>query len=213
MPRIVLIRHGQTDLSVRRVFCGSSDPPLDAVGREMAEAVGTRAEREGAVALYASPLLRARQTAEPIARRTGLSLRLEPGLREISYGEWEARPASEIRNVDGARYAAWSAHPGALAPPGGESGQAVAARAVPALETIVSRHPDGTVLVVSHKTTIRIIVCALMGIDLDLFRARLDSPLTSFTVIEYRTTGPCLTLLGDVSHLPPHLQRLAAEGG
>ena len=70
----------------------------------MAEAVGVRAEREGAVALYASPLLRARQTAEPIARRTGLSLRLEPGFREISYGEWEARPASEIRNVDGARY-------------------------------------------------------------------------------------------------------------
>jgi probable phosphoglycerate mutase len=213
VSRIVLIRHGQTDLSVRRVFCGSSDPPLDAVGREMAEAVGVRAERQGAVALYASPLLRARQTAEPIARRTGLPLQIEPDLREISYGEWEARAGTEIREVDGERYAAWSARPGAVAPPGGESGQAVAARAVPALEAIANRHPDATVLVVSHKTTIRIVVCALMGIALDLFRARLDTHLTSFNVIEFRTTGPYLTLLGDVSHLPPHLQRLAAEGG
>lgn len=211
MARIVLIRHGQTDLSVQRVFCGSADPPLNAVGLEMAEALG--AQMSPGVALYMSPLLRARQTADPVARRTGLAAQVEPALREISYGDWEARPSTEIRQVDADRYQAWNARPGEIAPPGGETGREVAARAVPAVQAIVDRHPDGTSLIVSHKTTIRIIVCALLGIDLNLFRARLDAPLTSRTVIEFRQSGPYLLSLGDVSHLPPHLQTVAAEGG
>jgi broad specificity phosphatase PhoE len=213
VARIVLIRHGQTDLSLRRVFCGSADPPLNAVGLEMAEALGAQMSPESGVALYVSPLLRTRQTAAPVARCTGLTAQVEPGLREISYGEWEARPSAEIRQVDDDRYQAWNARPGELAPPGGETGRAVAARAVPAVQAIVDRHPDGTSLIVSHKTTIRIIVCSLLGIDLNLFRARLDAPLTSRTVIEFRQSGPYLTSLGDVSHLPPHLQQVAAEGG
>lgn len=213
MTRVVFFRHGQTDLSVQRVFCGSTDPSLNAIGFEMAEAVGVRAPRENPVALYASPLLRTRQTAEPVTRATGLEARLEPALREISYGEWEARASSDIRAVDGERYQEWNARPGDVAPPGGESGREVAARAVPAIHSIVQRHPDATSIVVSHKTTIRIIVCVLLGIDINLFRARLHAPLTSCTVIEFRQSGPYLTLLGDVSHLPLQLQEIAAEGG
>lgn len=213
VARVVLIRHGQTDLSVQRVFCGSADPPLNAVGLEMAEALGAQMTPESGVALYMSPLLRTRQTAAAVERRTGLTAQVEPALREISYGGWEARPSAEIRQVDGDRYQAWNARPADLAPPGGESGREVAARAVPAVHAIVDRHPEGTSLIVSHKTTIRIIVCSLLGIDLNLFRARLDAPLTSRTVIEFRQSGPYLLSLGDVSHLPSHLQKVATEGG
>jgi alpha-ribazole phosphatase len=171
----------------------------------MAEAVAARAARESWVALYASPLLRTRQTAAPVAQRIGLPVEIEPRLREISYGDWEGTPAAEIRRTDADRYRTWVEHPGQVAPPGGETGAAVAARAVPAVEEIVRRHPDGRVLVVAHKTTIRIIVCSLLGIALDLYRVRIAAPVASFTAIEFQDTGPILTLLGDASHVPERL--------
>jgi probable phosphoglycerate mutase len=206
MPTVVLVRHGQTDLSRSDYFCGTTDPPLNAIGREMADAVAARTARDTWVALYASPLLRARQTAEAVARRTGQQVRIEAGLREIAYGEWEAQRAADVRRTDRARYDAWAASPGAVAPPGGETGEAIAARARPVIEAIVRRHPDGTVLVVSHKATIRIVICCVLGIDLNLFRTRIGAPVASFAAIDFRETGPLVTLLGDTSHLPAHLR-------
>ena len=99
-----------------------------------------------------------------------------------------------------------AAAPGAVAPPGGENGWAIAARAVPAIEEIVRRHPEGNVLVVSHKATIRVIICALLGVDLNLFRARIGAPVASIATIEFKSTGPLVTSLGDTSHLPPRLR-------
>lgn len=206
MPTIVLVRHGHTDLSYADYMCGTTDPPLCAAGVEMAEAVAMRAARDQWVALYASPLLRARQTAEVVARRIGLRVALEPDLRELAYGEWDGRRASDVRRSDPERYHEWVEAPGTVAPPGGESGAAVVARAIPAIEAIVRRHPEGKVLLVSHKATIRLVICALLGIDLDLFRARIGAPVASFATVEFRETGPLITGLGDTSHLPAHLQ-------
>jgi alpha-ribazole phosphatase len=174
----------------------------------MAEAAAVRCARARWAAIYASPLLRTRQTAEAVARRVGLSVQLEPAFREIEYGEWDGRPAAEIRATDRARYEAWVARPAEVAPPGGETAAAIAARAVPALEAVVRRHPEGRVLVVSHKATIRVLVCALLGVDLNLFRVRVGAPVASVTAIEFRSTGPLLAHLGDTSHLPEHLQGL-----
>jgi len=206
MSTIFLVRHGQTDLSRADHFCGTTDPPLDAAGREMAEAVAARAAREKWAALHASPLQRARETAEAVARRIGLPVRIEPDLREIAYGAWEGRRAADVSQSDARRYQEWVARPAAVTPPGGESGESVAARAVPAIEAIASRHARGAVLVVSHKTTIRIVICSLLGIDLNLYRARIAAPVAGFTVIEFRESGPFLSLLGDTSHLPENLR-------
>ena len=190
-------------------MCGTSDPPLCAVGLEMAAALAERAAAERWAALYVSPLLRTQQTAAPVARRLDLPVQLEPDLREIAYGQWERRRLAEIAAADPERYRRWLERPGSVAPPGGESGAEVVARARPAIERIVQRHPDGHVLVVSHKSTIRLLLCAFLGIDLDLYRARIAVPVASLAVVEFRDTGPLVRSLGDTSHLPPHLRAVA----
>ncbi len=206
MPTIFLARHGQTDFSREDQFCGTTDPPLNALGREMAAALAERCAGQEWVALYTSPLRRTVATAEAIGRRIGRPPRPEPGLREIAYGEWETLAAADVKARFAERYAAWSAHPAHVSPPGGETASAIAARAVPVIEAIARRHPEGNVLAVSHKATIRVLVCALLGIDLDVFRVRVAAPVASLTALEFQETGPLLVLLGDVSHLPAHLQ-------
>jgi broad specificity phosphatase PhoE len=76
----------------------------------------------------------------------------------------------------------------------------VAARALPVVERIRGAHQAGEVLVVSHEATIRIIACALLGIDIDLYRARLAQPVASFTSFGFPPSGPLLQRLGDVGH-------------
>lgn len=215
MLSLYLVRHGQTDFSAHNRFCGSIDPPLNATGVAMAEALGARygagpSAGERWRAIYASPLVRTQQTAAPTARAAGIGLTIEDGLREIAYGEWEGRPEADVQREDSARFAAWAAHPGHVAPPGGESGYDIAARAMAAIGRIRAAHSDGKVLVVSHKATLRVIICALTGIDVDLFRIRVAQKTCAISIIDFKSSGPLLQVLGDTSHLPPEL--LAGDG-
>lgn len=210
MLSLYLVRHGQTDASRANRFCGRIDPPLNATGLAMADALAARYGHEGFVEIVCSPLLRARQTAAPTARAAGLEPTIDDGLVEIAYGEWDGRAEDEVEKSDAARFAAWAAHPGWVAPPGGETGAAIATRALAAVDRIRARHADGKVLVVSHKATLRVLVCALMGIDVDLFRARVAQKVCAVSVVDFKPTGPLLQTLGDTSHLPAAL--LAGDG-
>ena len=205
MLSLYLVRHGQTDASLNNRFCGRIDPPLNATGLAMAEALAARYGREGFVEIVASPLVRAQQTAAPTARAAGLPVTADEGLVEIAYGEWDGRLEADVERDDAARFAAWAAHPGRVAPPGGESGADIAVRALAAVERIRARHGDGNVMVVSHKATIRVLVCALLGIDVDEFRRRIGQRVCAVNLIQLKSTGPLLQILGDVSHLPPAL--------
>jgi len=210
MLSLHLVRHGQTDYSLANKFCGSIDPPLNATGRAMADALAARWGAEKWAAIYSSPRLRTRETAAPTAARAGVEVRLEEGLREIAYGEWEGRSESEVEAADGERFRAWAAHPARVAPPGGETAVQIAERALAAVDAIRARHPDGKVLLISHKATLRVLVCALMGIDVDLFRARIAQKVCAMSIVDFKSTGPQLVVLGDTSHLPPEL--LALDG-
>ena len=208
---LYLVRHGQTDASLANRFCGRIDPPLNATGQAMAEALAARYGREGFAEIVASPLLRARQTAAPTARAAGLPVTLDDALVEIAYGEWDGRAEADVERDDAARFHAWAAHPGRVAPPGGETGAEIATRALAAVERIRARHPEGgKVLVVSHKATLRVLLCALLGIDVDGFRARIAQKVCAVSIIDFKPTGPLLQVLGDTSHLPPAL--LAGDG-
>ena len=210
MLSLYLVRHGQTDASLHNQFSGRIDPPLNATGQAMAEALAARYGGAGFVEIVSSPLQRARATAAPTARACGLEPILDEGLVEIAYGEWDGRAEDEVARTDAARFAAWSAHPGWVAPPGGETGAEIATRALAAVARIRARHADGKVLVVSHKATLRVLVCALFGVDVDLFRARIAQKVCAVSVIDFLPTGPLLQTLGDTSHLPPAL--LAGDG-
>jgi probable phosphoglycerate mutase len=201
MLTIHLVRHGDTPQAAEGIFCGELDPPLTNHGRMQAERVGTAAASLGLTALYCSPKLRARQTADPVARATGLEPIIENGLREIAYGRWEGLKESDVRASEPAAFAAWHDDPSLVSPPGGETAYDIAARAMPVIARVSDRHTSGHVMLVSHKATVRVIVCALLGIPLRRFRTYVACPTTSITTFELGPEGPLLVGLGDVHHL------------
>jgi probable phosphoglycerate mutase len=201
MLTLHLVRHGDTAQSAEGYFAGDIDPPLTERGQKQALALGRLAPSLKLAQVYASPKLRARQTAEPILAATQAPLVVEEGLREIAYGAWEGRKESEIRATDPDAYNAWSLDPALVSPPGGESAFAIAARALPVLVRARRDHPTGNVLFVSHKATIRVIVCALLGVPLGRFRDRVSCPTASVTTFEFGERGAMLVDLGDTHHL------------
>jgi probable phosphoglycerate mutase len=208
MLELFMVRHGQTDFSRENRFCGSIDPPLNDIGKRMADALGAAYGTKGWTAIYCSPSTRARQTAEPLATRAGITPTLDEGLREIAYGEWESMRHEDVKAKWPDAYAYWSADTASRGTPGGETAFQVAARAAPVIERIRTKHTEGRILLVSHKATIRILTCALLGMDVRLFRDRIGQPVAALTRFEIKKTGPMLTLLGDVSHLPADLREL-----
>jgi probable phosphoglycerate mutase len=204
---LFLVRHGQTECSRENRFCGSGlDVPLLPVGEEMAHALAERYESLRWEAVYSSPARRARQTAEPLARRAGLDVRIDESLREIAYGEWEGLLEHEVRALSPRAFADWLRDPGRFAPPGGESGADIAVRSLAAVDAIRERHRGGNVMAVSHKATIRVLVCALLGLDVGLYRARIGQPVCAVTIFEFREGGPLMRAMGDTSHLPARLR-------
>ena len=203
---LYLIRHGQTDNSRENRFCGAIDPPLNDVGLRMADAFGAAYAHLAWTAIYASPRLRARQTADALAHRIGATIQTDEGLAEIAYGEWEGMRHEEVQAKWPDAYAYWSGDVASRGTPGGETAFAVAARSAPVLERLRTAHTSGRVLVVSHKATIRIMVCALLGLDVRLFRDRLAQGVAAVTRFEIKKSGAQLVQLGDVSHLPPELR-------
>lgn len=208
---LFMVRHGQTDFSRENRFCGSIDPPLNDAGRRMAEALGEAYGSKGWDAIYCSPSTRARQTAAPVATRAGVELTADDGLREIAYGEWESLRHEEVKAKWPEAYAYWAADTASRGTPGGETAFQVAARAALTLERVRARHADGgRVLLVSHKATVRILTCALLGMDVRLFRDRIAQPTAAVTRFDLKPAGAMLMMLGDVSHLPDDLRN--AEG-
>jgi len=196
-----LVRHGNTSQSSEGVFCGDNDPPLTDRGVAEAERLAGAVKPLGLDALYCSPKLRARMTAEPIARSCGLEPVIDDGLREIAYGAWEGRKETEIAQNDREAFDAWQADPALVSPPGGESAFAIAARSLPVLLRVRREHKRGRVLLVSHKATVRVIVCALLGMPLGRFRTHIGCPTASITTFEFGDRGPLLVRIGDVHHL------------
>lgn len=218
MLELFLIRHGQTDFSRENRFCGAIDPPLNDVGERMAEAFGARYADRRWDAIYTSPSVRARRTAEALAARVAVAPTVEDGLREISYGAWESLRHEDARRDHPEAYAYWAADTASRATPGGETAFQVAARAALVLENIRARHlrdddPSAAprrVLVVSHKATLRILVCALLGMDVRLFRDRIGQPVAAVSKFELTKKGAMLVSLGNTDHLPADL--LGIEG-
>jgi probable phosphoglycerate mutase len=192
------IRHGDTEASGDGVFCGDLDIPLAPSGVTQAAALAQVVRKWKVESVFVSSKLRARMTAEPTCRALGLEAKVEEGLREIGYGSWEGRHETEIRASEPEAFAAWTTDPGTRSPPGGESGFMIAARAMPIVARIAETH-RGDVLVFSHKATIRIVTCVLLGISVSRFRDRVACPTASITTFTFGEHGPLLTRLGETA--------------
>lgn len=208
MLELYLIRHGQTDYSRDNRFCGRIDPPLNEVGLRMADAFGAAYAHLPWTAIYSSPWARAQQTADALAKRVGVTITADEGLAEIAYGEWEGLRHEDVRAKWPDAYAYWAADVASRGTPGGETAFAVAARAAPVLDRVRHEYGEGRVLLVSHKATIRIMICALLGMDVRLFRDRLGQGVAAVTKFEIKKGAAQLVQLGDVAHLPPELRNV-----
>ena len=157
-------------------------------------------------AIYTSPMLRARQTADALCRLTGAQANIEDGLKEIDYGEWEGLRQAEVKQRWPEAFEYWADDVASRGTPGGETAFHVAARAMRVVEAIRTRHQSGNVLIVSHKATLRIITCALLGLDVRLFRERIAQPVSAVTMFTLTGTTALLTTLGDRTHLSEELK-------
>jgi probable phosphoglycerate mutase len=206
---LYFLRHGQTELSREDNFCGSGlDPELTSDGLKMAEAFAVAYRDTSWQAIYCSRLRRSIASAQPL----GDALRIRPQARaelnEIGYGRWEGLSKEEVERTFHTDYVNWLDNPAQNAPTGGELAATVAARGLQLVEQIKETCSEGNVLVVSHKATIRIILCSLLGIDVARFRYRLGCPVGSVSVVEFTAHGPMLNTLADRSHLSATLRAL-----
>lgn len=206
---LYLLRHGQTTLSRDDSFCGSGlDPELTPEGLQMAQAFAAAYRSKSWSAIYSSNLQRTISTARPICDDLGINPNVEDGLQEIAYGKWEGLTKEKVDHEFHDDYHNWLADPAWHAPTGGELATTVARRGLGVIEEIKQQYSDGNVLVVSHKATIRIILCDLLGIDVSSFRHRLACPVGSVSVVELMNDGPMLHTLADRSHLNDELRSL-----
>jgi phosphoserine phosphatase len=166
--KILLARHGETPWNAEGRYQGQEDIPLSAVGEAQARALGARLADVRIDRAVASPLVRAKATAEFAlgdARKSMLAT--DPGLMEIGHGDWEGLLASEIRERDGERLRAWRDVPDTVLMPGsgGESLQIVFDRAWPAFARAAEGlGEDETLLLVAHDAVNRVLLCRLLGI-------------------------------------------------
>ncbi|MGC1306492.1 MAG: histidine phosphatase family protein [Phormidesmis sp.] len=203
---LYFVRHGETTHSQTDRFCGNLNPELTEVGQAMAEAFAKAYAPLPWQAIFASPMRRTIATATPICEATGLEMQRRDGLKEMSYGDWEDLSKDAVRQKYPKDYELWTTEPAWNPPTGGETAVQVASRAAVVIAEIADTYASGNVLVVAHKTTIRIILCSLMGIDLGRYRDRIAMPVAAVSVIEFDEHGPLLRQLGDRAHLPAELR-------
>ncbi|TAF57871.1 MAG: histidine phosphatase family protein, partial [Oscillatoriales cyanobacterium] len=167
------ISNGETVYSKSGGFCGDLDPELTAEGSMMAEQFATTYAKLPWNAVYVSPMKRTIATATPLCDTVGIEMQLRDGLKEIKYGKWEGETVEYVREKYAEDYMNWLTEPAWNAPTEGETSVQISSRASLVIAEIQEKYKHGNVLVVSHKATIRIILCGLLGIDLGSYRNRI----------------------------------------
>ncbi|MEU3921304.1 bifunctional RNase H/acid phosphatase [Streptomyces sp. NPDC029004] len=200
----VLLRHGETPLTPEKRFSGSggTDPSLSPAGMRQAEAVaGALAARGTVQEIVSSPLKRCRETAEAVATRLGLDVRIDEGLRETDFGAWEGLTFAEVQERYADDLSAWLASPKVQPTGGGESFATVARRVAATRDRLVARYAGRTVLLVTHVTPIKTLVRLALGAPPEsLFRMELSA--ASISAVAYYSDGTAsVRLLNDTSHL------------
>jgi len=165
MTQIILVRHGQTPWNKDKIFRGSQDIPLNDTGREEARLAGEWLKGETLHAAYCSPLSRARDTGEAIARHHGLQVLDLPGLSDLRYGDWETLPLTEVQVRYADLYRQWETAPHTVRFPRGETLDELRDRSLAAVAEVVRRHPDQTMLLAAHRAVNKVLIAAFIGLD------------------------------------------------
>ncbi len=203
--RILLARHGETPWNAEGRYQGQIDIPLSPVGEAQARALGSRLNELRIDRAVASPLARARRTAElALGEARADMLGLDADLQEIAHGEWEGLLASEINEKDPARLRAWREEPETVLMPGGESLRHVLDRSWRGLARAVDGlGDDDTLLLVAHDAVNRVLLCRIMGLPISRVWSFRQAP-TTINLLEGPTVEQLeVVRLNDCAHHTP----------
>ena len=202
---VLLVRHGRTPTTGRLLPGRAPGLHLAEAGIHQAERAGERiAELKRVDAIYCSPLERARQTAAPISKATGIRAKVDKGLLECDFGDWTG---AELKNL--MKLPEWRTvqrAPSTFRFPNGESFTEMQVRIVNTLDRLRVAHPGGTIVCVSHADPIKAAMAHALGTHLDLFQ-RIVISTCSISAISWTTDGPIALTVnstgGSLSELTP----------
>lgn len=196
---VLLLRHGQTPTTGAKLPGRAPGLHLSDVGRTQAEQAADRIAAIGAIeAVYASPLERAKETAQPIARATGNRVRTAKGLHECDFGDWTGASLSRLRKRK--EWGRVQRYPSGFRFPGGESFSEMQVRITGTVTDLTTRHPGATIVAVSHADPIKAVVADALGTHLDLFQRVVISP-AAVTAVLYTDGGPIVLSVNNTAEL------------
>jgi broad specificity phosphatase PhoE len=199
MTKLILARHGETSWNVGKVFRGRADVNLDEVGIKQAELLGMYLSNWKLEAIYSSPVKRALDTANIVARYQKVAVRIAEGLTDFDFGEWQSLPEQEVQRLYPAILNEWHNNPDKVKMPGGESLEDVRSRAVEVVNGVLARH-QANVLLVSHRVLIKVLICHMLGLDNSHFQ-NINQDVGGITIFNYTGGRFVLTRHNDTSHL------------
>ncbi len=200
MTRFILVRHGQTEWNRVERFRGRADLSLNETGFKQAELAAAKLKSCQVAAIYSSPMKRALQTAEPIARSLNLPVQPLEGLIDIDFGSFQGLSAEEAAKVDKKLLDDWVERPHLANFPKGENLDIVRQRVLAAVAELEKKHRDQTVILVSHTVVCRVLLCAMLGLDNSHFW-QVKQDVNAINIFELRDGAPLVTLVNDTCHL------------
>lgn len=201
--RFALVRHGETIANREYRYIGARDDPLTEHGQAQALQLAEALAVLPVAAVYSSPLQRAYNTALPIAARHELEVQTLDDLRESNFGTWEGLSHAEVvaRSPEDAQQLHTWEQNASVAPPGGESFEAMQERVCAVVERLAQAHPDQTIVLVSHVGPIKALLCAALGAPFSSALHIFLDPAT-ISVVDWRQAGyATVRLVNSHAHL------------
>jgi broad specificity phosphatase PhoE len=199
MVKLILARHGETVWNVEKIFRGRADVDLDEVGIKQAELLGKYLSNCKLETIYSSPIKRALDTANIVARYQKVGVHVAEGLIDFDFGKWQSLPEQEVQRLYPALLNEWHNNPHKVRMPGGESLEDVRRRAIEVVNDVLSKY-RGRILLVSHRVVIKVLICSLLGLDNSHFW-NISQDVCGITIFNYVDGRFVLARHNDTSHL------------
>jgi len=199
MAKLILARHGETVWNIEKIYRGRADVNLDEMGIKQAELLGKCLGNLELEAIYSSPLRRAMDTANIVARYQKISVHIAEGLVDFDYGEWQSLPEQEAKMLYPTLHNEWHNTPHKVKMPGGESLEDVRRRAIEVVNDVLAKY-QGSVVLVSHRVVNKVLICFLLGLDNSYFW-NIKQDVGGITIFDYVDGRFVLTRHNDTSYL------------
>jgi len=210
LTRIYLIRHGQTDLNKSKTFRGRLDPPLNEIGFKEADTAATFLKYSNISFVISSPLLRAVQTGERIARCHGLEVATMPEFVDVDFGDWEGMTEEKVATLYPQLLSLWHNSPHKVKFPGGENLLDVKKRVKKGLDKIRENYNGQNGALVTHRVVCKVLICLLAGIPLKNFWSiRIDT--AGISLFDMMTDHFTIHFLNSTSHLSKMESRITHD--